>query len=71
MKKEKVMSFISTLGILILLIGIAVSFISVFFNKMMPGRIISPDFPPFYLFFIGIVIFVFGFLLFFWEKKIK
>lgn len=35
---------------------------------MLPEGIISTDFPPFYLFFIGIIFLIIGLFFFFWNK---
>lgn len=70
MKNDKNINLVSIISILIILIGFGLSIVSYFFNKMLPEGIISSDFPPFYLFFIGVVLLVVGFFLFF-LKKIK
>jgi len=68
MKKIKSINFVPLTSIPILLIGFGISFFSYFFNKMLPEGIISTGFPPFYLFFIGMILFIVGLFLFFWNK---
>jgi len=68
MKNDIKINLVSIVSILIVLIGFGLSIVSYFFNKMLPEGIISPDFPPFYLFFIGAVLFLVGLFRFFWEK---
>jgi len=68
MKKIKSINLILLISIPIIIIGLGLSFVSYFFNKMLPGGIISTGFPPFYLFFIGMIFFIIGLFLFFWNK---
>jgi hypothetical protein len=68
MKNNKNINLVSIVSILVLLIGFVLSLVSYFFNKILPVGIISSDFPPFYLFFIGMVFLTIGFFLFFFKK---
>lgn len=68
MKKDKSINLILLISIPTILIGFGLSFVSYFFNRMLPEGIISTDFPPFYLFFIGIIFLTIGLFLFFWKK---
>jgi len=68
MERNKRISLNRIIAIFIISSGVILSIVSYFFNQIIPSGIISPEFPPFYVFEIGIFLIVVGLILFKWNK---